>query len=133
MMAANIQTPTNRSFGIVFSVFFLAVALIPLLHGRDIRFWALWPSIAFAFVAFSKPVILAPLNKLWTRLGIVLNHVVSPVALGVLFFGIVVPTGIILRLLGKDILRLRLNKTVASYWTVRSPPGPNAESFKNQF
>lgn len=130
---APVEGSSDRSFGLVFAVFFLTIGLLPLLHDQGPRLWAVCVSLIFGVVAFVAPTILAPLNRLWTRFGILLHRIVSPVALGILFFGVVAPTGLLMRLLGKDPLRLRMDKTATSYWIVRSPPGPTAESLKNQF
>lgn len=125
--------PSNRSFGIVFTAFFLIIALWPLLHGQSVRLWAVAVSLVFGIIAFVVPDILTPLNRLWTKFGFLLHSIVSPVALAILFYGVVTPTGLLMRLLDKDHLRLRLNHNVASYWIERVPVGPDAESLKNQF
>jgi len=130
---APIEGSTDRNFGLVFAVFFLLVALLPLLHGNEMRLWALGVGVAFGVIALAVPHSLTPLNRLWTQFGLLLHRIVSPVALGILFFGVVTPIGLLTRLLGKDALRLRLDKNAASYWIVRTPPGPDAESLKNQF
>jgi len=127
------ETSSDRSFGLVFAIFFLIVALVPALHDREIRSWALIPSVIFALIALFIPFVLAPLNRIWTKFGELLHRIVSPVALGILFFGVVVPTGLLMRIFGKDPLSLRLNNSADTYWVVRTPPGPVAESLKNQF
>lgn len=130
---ASPQNSSDRSFGFVFAIFFLVVGLLPLLHGQAVRGWAVTLAAVFGGTALTVPVILAPLNRLWTRLGLLLHRVVSPLALGILFFGVVMPTGLLMRLFGKDPLRLRLDKNASSYWIVREPSGPAPESLKNQF
>lgn len=124
---------SDRSFGLVFATFFLIIALLPLLHGHTLRFWAVGVSLVFCVIAFVIPSILAPLNRLWTKFGMLLHAIVSPVALAILFYGVVTPTGFIMRLMGKDLLRLRFDRKASSYWIERTPPGPDAESLKNQF
>jgi hypothetical protein len=124
---------TDRSFGLVFTGFFLVVGLIPLLDGQGIRLWALGVSALFLLLSLTVPRVLAPANRAWAKFGQLLHGIVSPVALGILFFGVVTPTGVVMRLLGKDPLRLRLDRSTNSYWIVRTPPGPDAESLKNQF
>ena len=124
---------TDRSFGLVFAGFFFVVAVLPLLHGHGIRHWSLGVSLAFGIIALVIPAILAPLNRLWSRFGKLLHGIVSPVALAILFYGVVMPTGLVIRLLGKDPLRLRFEPVAPSYWIDRKPPGPDAESLKNQF
>jgi hypothetical protein len=127
------QGSSNLTFGLVFAVFFLIVGLLPLLHGHSMRIWALPVAAGFLVTALIMPSVLAPLNRLWTRFGQLLHRIVSPIALGILFFGVVTPTGLLMRLFGKDSLRLRLDKNAASYWIVRTPPGPEPESQTNQF
>ncbi len=125
---------SERSFGIVMAVFFAVVALRPLLH--DIRsaplWWALALAAAFLLLAFAVPAALRPLNRLWTRLGLVLSRIVTPIVLALLFYGVVTPVAAVMRLVGKDPLRLRPAPEAASYWIVRPPPGPPS-SMKQQF
>lgn len=124
---------SDRSFGLVFTFFFLIVGLLPTLHGHGIRLWALELSGGFLLLALVIPRVLAPANRAWTKFGLLLHDIVSPIALGILFFVVVTPTGLLMRLLGKDPLRLRFERSAKSYWIVRTPPGPDAESLKNQF
>jgi hypothetical protein len=124
---------SDRTFGLVFAAFFLVIGLLPLLHGHVLRIWALLLAVAFLVVAMISPVILSPLNRLWTRFGLLLHSIVSPVALAILFYGVVTPTGLLMRLFGKAPLCLRLDKDAASYWIERTPPGPEPESLKYQF
>jgi hypothetical protein len=84
-------------------------------------------------VAFLAPKLLTPLNWFWTRLGLVLHKIVSPLVLGIMFFVVITPMGVVMRLFGKDPLRLRLDKTQASYWLERTPPGPKPDTLSNQF
>lgn len=130
---AQVANATDRSFGIVFTIFFAIVGLLPLFSSHPVRIWAFIVSTLFLLLALLRPSSLAPLNKLWTKFGALLHRIVSPVALGVLFFLVVTPTGLLMRLFGKDPLRLRLDRNAKSYWIERSPPGPDAESLKNQF
>jgi hypothetical protein len=88
---------------------------------------------AFAILALLWPALLAPLNKLWLKLGLLLFKVVNPIVLGLLFYVIVAPIGLLMRALSKDPLRLRREPEALSYWIVRSPPGPEPDSMKNQF
>ena len=129
----NADSASERSFGLVFAAFFLIVASLPLLQGHGLRLWAIGIGMAFGIAALAFPAILVPFNCMWARFGMLLHGIVSPVALAVLFYGVVTPTGLIMRLLGKDLLRLRFDRDAASYWIKRSPPGPDAESLKNQF
>ena len=124
---------SDRSFGIVFGVVFFIIALWPLFSSGGVRVWATIASAAFFVVAFALPGILAPLNRLWTRFGFLLHHIVSPVVLGILFYLFVTPMGLVMRLFGKDFLHLRFDQSSRSYWVERNPPGPKPDSLNNQF
>ena len=124
---------SDRSFGFVFTVFFVIVGLLPLLNGGSMRLWALGLSAVFLLLALVAPKTLAPANRAWTKFGLLLHRIVSPIALGILFYGVVTPTGVFMRLLGKDLLRQRFDRSAKTYWIARTPPGPDAESLKNQF
>lgn len=128
-----VESSSDRAFGLVFAAVFLVVAAWPLLGREPPRWWALVLSAAFALVAVVRPVVLAGLNRLWTRLGILLGRVVSPIALGILFYGVLTPLGALLRLTGKDPLRLKRDPEASSYWIPRQPPGPPPDSMTNQF
>ncbi len=131
--AEEIKGSSDRSFGLVMTGFFALVALSPLLHAREPRWWALLPGFVFLALALVRPALLAPLNRLWLKLGLLLNKAVSPVALAILFYLVVTPTGLVMRAFGKDPLRLRRDPAAASYWIARRPPGPTPESMKQQF
>lgn len=128
-----IKGSSDYSFGLVFSIFFLIVGLLPLLYGHNLRMWSLMVAAVFLIATLAAPSVLSPFNRLWTRFGFLLHCIVSPVALGIVFFGVIAPMGLVMRLFSKDLLRLRLDKNASSYWIVRTPPGPTAESLKNQF
>ena len=128
-----IAKSSERSFGIVFSLLFLIIGLFPLLSGNNIRLWSLIVAVAFFVVALGFPRILCPLNALWFKFGILLGKIMSPIILGLVFLISIVPIGLIMRGLGKDILNIRLDKTKESYWIDRTPSGPKKESMKNQF
>jgi hypothetical protein len=130
---SQLQSSSDRSFGFVFAAVFLIVALYPLLHAGGIRIWALVVSGLFLLLAALVPKILAPANRAWTKFGLLLHNIVSPLALGILFFLVVTPTGLLMRLFGKDPLRLRFDPAADSYWIKRDPPGPPADSLNNQF
>jgi Saxitoxin biosynthesis operon protein SxtJ len=129
----DIKASSDRSFGLVIATFFLIVAFWPLIHAEPIRWWALGVAAVFAILALLWTAALAPLNKLWTKLGVLLYRVVSPIVLGLLFFVTVTPMALLMRILGKDPLRLRRDPNAASYWIHRTPPGPAPDSMKNQF
>lgn len=124
---------SDRSFGIVFCVVFAVIGLYPLLGGGDVRLWSLGLAAAFLLVALVRPGLLAPLNRWWLKFGLLLGRIVSPLAMGLVFFLVMTPTGLIMRLLGKDLLRLRLEPAAESYWIERRPPGPAPETMTHQF
>ena len=125
----DIKISSNRSFGIVFFVVFLLIALYPLTYGGEIRIWSLIISILFLILGLLNSKILAPLNKIWFKFGILLGKIVSPLIMGIIFFLVVTPIGFIMRLLGKDLLNLKYNKN-KSYWIEKN--GPKSK-MKNQF
>lgn len=124
---------SNRSFGIVFAVAFSVISLFPLLHEGPVRVWSFVVGGVFLLLALAVPDVLAPLARLWLKLGLLLGKIVSPIALGIVFYGVVTPIGLVMKMLGKDILKLRTDKQAATYWVEREPPGPTAESLKDQF
>ena len=128
-----IRGSSDRSFGIVFAVVFALVGLLPLVSGGAVRLWSLAIGAAFLLVALAIPSILAPLNRLWLRFGLLLHKIVSPLVLGIMFFLVITPMGVLMRAFGKDLLRLKLDRQLASYWIERTPPGPPPESLRDQF
>ncbi len=124
---------SNRSFGLVFAAFFALLAGLSFWHGT--ARWPIWLSLAcLALVlALAAPQLLAPLNRIWAKIGLLLHHIVSPLFLALLFYGCVVPVGFLMRLSGKDPLQRQYEPKSGSYWIKRVPPGPDAASFKNQF
>ena len=128
-----VEGGSDRSFGIVFASAFVVIGLFPLLHGEPLRSWAFGVAGAFLAVALGRPALLAPLNRAWFKFGLLLQRVVNPIVMTVIYFAVVTPTGIVMRALGKDPLRLRHDRDAESYWIHRDPPGPERESMKNQF
>ncbi len=124
-----IKISSNRSFGIVFFIVFLLIALYPLLKGNDLRIWSLVISFIFLALGLINSKILTPLNRLWFKFGLLLGRFISPLIMGIIFFIVVTPTGIIMRLFKKDLLNLKYNKK-ESYWINKS--GPKSK-MKNQF
>lgn len=124
---------SDRSFGLVFAGFFTIVGLWPLKNGLPVRIWALGLAAAFLVVSLTIPKILGPLNKIWTKLGILIGKITNPIVTAALFFGIFTPIAALLRASGKDLLRLRMDKDARSYWIDRTPPGPEPPSMVNQF
>ena len=120
----HLKGSSDRGFGLVFAAVFAVVALWPILGAEAPRLWALAVAAAFFGAAIAAPRWLAPLNRLWTRFGLLLSRVMNPLVLGLLFFAVVTPMGLAMRLLGKDPLRRRFDREAASYWIRRDPPGP---------
>ena len=116
---SEIKISSNRSFGLVFFVVFLIVALWPLKHGEDIRLWSLGLSIIFFILGILNSKLLTPLNKLWFKFGIFLGVIVSPIIMGVVYFLVVTPIGMLMRFLGKDLLNTRKVKNTPTYWIKR--------------
>lgn len=130
---AEARGSSDRGFGIVIGAFLALVALAPLRTHHAIRWWALALAVLVLAVAGACPVWLQPFNRVWTKLGLLLSRVVTPTLMGLLFFLVVTPVAFLLRLLGKDPLRLAPDAQAATYWIERKPPGPPAESMVNQF
>jgi hypothetical protein len=128
-----VKMGSERSFGLVFAGFFALVGLWPLLGGEAPRNWALGLGALFLLLAFAAPKLLTPLNKLWFKFGLLLHHIVNPLVMALMFFVVIMPIGLLMRIFGKDPLRLRFDREAKSYWIPRDPPGPAPESLKNQF
>ena len=128
-----VKLGSDRGFGFVFAVLFALVAVWPLVHGSGLRLWALAIAAVFMAAALLRPNLLNPLNRLWFLIGLMLHRVVSPVVMGLIFVFGVVPTGLIMRAMGKDPLRLKFEAERDSYWIVRHPPGPAPHTMKKQF
>ena len=125
----DIKISSNRSFGIVFFMVFLLLAFYPLTYNGETRVWSLIISLIFLILGLLNSKILAPLNKLWFKFGIFLGKIISPLIMGIIFFLVVTPIGLIMRILGKDVLNLKYNKN-QSYWIEKK--GPKSK-MKNQF
>jgi len=124
-----IKLGSNRSFGILFFVLFLIIALYPLINNNDLRIWSLLISLVFLILGIINSRILTPLHILWIKFGIFLGKIVSPLIIGLIFFIIVTPIGFIMRAMGKDLLNLKFNKN-KTYWIEKK--GPKSK-MKNQF
>ena len=125
----DVKISSNRSCGIVFFIVFLIIALYPLTYNGEIRVWSAITSLIFLLLGLLNSKILTPLNKLWFKFGILLGKIISPIIMGIIFFFVVTPIGLIMRLLGKDVLNLKYNKN-KSYWIEKK--GPKSK-MKNQF
>ncbi len=124
-----VKIGSNRSFGIVFFIFFLIVGTYPIFFQGELRIWSLVVSIIFLLLGIINSRFLTPLNLLWFKFGMLLGRVVSPIVMGLVFFLVVTPTGIIMRILNKNLLRLK-KKNVKTYWIERSSI---KSDMKNQF
>lgn len=128
-----VKGSSDRAFGVTFAVVFAVLAGISVWRGGGSWLYTSCASAVFALVALAAPGLLAPLNRLWLKFGLLLHKVTTPLILGLMFFLIVTPTALIMRLLGKDLLRLNGDKEAESYWIERRPPGPAPETMPNQF
>ena len=116
MKKVPVEISSNRSFGFLFFVVFFVISLWPLKSQGDLRLWALILSLVFLVLGVLNSKFLTPLNKLWFKFGILLGSIVSPIVMGAVFFIVVTPIGLIMRFLGKDLLRINKNKTISTYW-----------------
>jgi len=128
-----IEASSNRKFGLTIGAVLFALSLLPLLHHRAPHWWLVVVSAAFLIAGAIFPSILAWPNRLWFKFGLALNAVVSPIIMGALYFGAVVPIGWLVRRSGEDILALRLAPEASTYWITRDPPGPTSGSLGKQF
>jgi len=127
------KLPTNRKFGWFFAAVFFAVAAYAFCEGLStVAPVALVGAILFAAVTLLCPQLLAPLNRLWYRLGMLLGKIISPIVLGLIFFVLITPVSLVTRLFGRDELKMK-KRCVESYWIDRLPPGHASDSFKNQY
>ena len=119
----------NKSFGILFFIIFLLVALWPLINSQFIRLWALGIASIFLVLGITNSKILTPIKKAWIKLGEILGKIIAPIVMGLIFFVIISPIGLLMRLVGKDVLNLKFNKN-DSYWIKRAK---NINTMKRQF
>ena len=124
-----IKISSNKSFGIVFAIVFFLIGLWPIIKSNDIRIWSLIVSIIFLILGIMNSSILTPLNKIWFRFGIFLGNFIAPVVMGIIFFFVVTPIGLIMRLLGRDLIKLKKNNE-NSYWIEKKD---TESSMKKQF
>ena len=130
MERASVKISSNRSFGSLFFIVFLAISLWPLISQGDLRLWAFILALIFFVLGILNSKFLTPLNKLWMKFGIFLGSIVSPFVMGVVFFMVVTPVGLIMRFLGKDLLRIKKSKFVSTYWISREKQN---NTMKRQF
>ena len=125
----DIKIGSNRSFGIVFFVVFFLISIYPLINDENVRLWSLILSFLFLCLGFLNSKLLTPLNKLWFKFGLLLGRIISPVIMGLIFFFVVTPIGLVMRMFKKDLLNLKFNKN-KTYWINKT--GPKSK-MKNQF
>jgi Saxitoxin biosynthesis operon protein SxtJ len=127
------KTSSDRNFGLVFAAFFGLLGSLGVWHGT--ARWPIWLGLAVVMLilAFAAPKLLSPLNWVWTKIGLLLHTIVSPVILAVLFYVCVTPVGYLMRLAGTDPLRRRYDAAADTYWIKRDPPGPQPDTFRHQF
>jgi hypothetical protein len=129
----NIPLPSNRSFGTLFVVVFGLLGAFSWWRGGAVYPWAFGLSVLTLAVTLAKPDWLAPANRAWMKLAEVLNRVVSPIVLGVMFFGLFTPTAWVMRLAGRDEMKRRFEPAARTYWVERDPPGPDPAGLPHQF
>jgi len=115
MNSTKIKISSNRRFGIVFGILFLLISLYPLLKNEDLRTWSIIVSVIFLLLGLFNSSILSPLNKVWFKFGILLGNFISPIVMGIVFFAVVTPTALIMKVLRKDLLNLKKNNK-KTYW-----------------
>ena len=129
MKKDKIKISSNKSFGLFFSLIFFIISIWPLINGNNIRIWPIPIAVIFLLLGVLNSKLLLPLNKSWFKFGLLLGSIVSPIIMGLIFFLIVTPTGLILKLFRKDVLNLKYNKS-KTYWLEKDK---NKSSMKNQF
>ena len=131
----DIVLPSDRKFGVYFTVIFLVVAGYLLFRATSTpaAIAAAVVAAGFAIATWLRPAVLGPLNRGWSKVGLLLGRIVSPVVLGLIFFGLVTPVAFVSRVFGRDEMRLKKRAGASSYWIDRQPPGPAPDSFKNPY
>ena len=124
-----IKLGSNRSFGIVFFIVFILIAFYPLINQGEVRIWSIVISLFFLILVITNSKILTPLNRIWFKFGLFLGKIISPIIMGIIFFLVVTPIGLIMRLFGKDVINLKFNSN-KSYWIEKNEP---KSKMKNQF
>ena len=127
---SKIKISSNRNFGLVFFIVFLIVGLWPLTYENPIRIWSVIISLIFLILGLMKSKLLTPLNILWFKFGMILGAIVAPVVMSVVFFLVITPIGLFMKIIGKDLLKKRYDKKKATYWIIRGKP---VSTMKQQF
>ena len=129
MKYKKIKISSNRSFGTVFFIVFFIISVWPILNDENIRIWSLVISVIFLGLGLINSSLLTPLNKIWFKFGIFLGNFISPIVMAIVFFLVLLPTGIIMRILRKDILNLKYSSK-STYWIEKQK---YKSTMKNQF
>ncbi|HEX2274957.1 MAG TPA: SxtJ family membrane protein [Acidimicrobiales bacterium] len=127
------RTSSDRSFGFVFAFVFTVVALLPWLSGGAARGWALRVAALFLLVALVVPVVLRPLNWVWARFALLLHSIVNPLVMGLMFFLVLTPMAVVMRIFGRDAMKRRFDRSAPTYWIPREQPGTDPAGMSNQF
>ena len=130
MKNTEIKISSNKSFGIVFFIVFLIIGLYPIFNQAEIRIWSIIVSIIFLILGLLNSNLLTSLNKIWIKFGILLGNFISPIILGIIFFAVVLPTGILMKILKNNFLGIKFDKNLKSYWIKKDK---QLSSMKNQF
>ena len=128
-----IEVGSDRWFGIVMAAALLAVTSLNAWHSGRLLPWTGGLAALFLAAGLFRPSVLNPLNRIWLKFGLLLHRLVNPIVMALVFYGTVLPTGLVMRMLGKDLLRLKRQPGADSYWIVRQPPGPSPETMRDQF
>ena len=130
LIKSNIKISSNRNFGLVFFFIFLVVSIWPLTHNESPRIWSTIISLAFLILVLTRSKLLTPLNRLWAKFGIILGSIIAPIVMGVVFFLVITPIGLVMKIIGKDLLSLKYDKKKETYWVKRDKP---TSTMKQQF
>jgi hypothetical protein len=128
-----VKSSSNRTFGLTIGIVLLVASLMPLLHHRMPQRWLIAVAAIFLIAGLVAPALLTWPNRLWFKLGLALNSIVSPIVMGAMFYGAVAPLGWLIHKMGEDLLGLRLTPDASTYWIKRDPPGPTSGSLTKQF
>ena len=130
LIKSNIKISSNRNFGLVFFFIFLVVSIWPLTHNESPRIWSAIISLAFLILVLTRSKLLTPLNRLWAKFGIILGSIIAPIVMGVVFFLVITPIGLFMKIIGKDLLSIKYDKKKETYWVKRDRP---TSTMKQQF
>jgi hypothetical protein len=125
--------PSERKFGFTIAVVLALLSALPLISGKPPYLWLVVPAIVLALFALAAPRLLSPLNRAWYRFGVLLHRIVNPLILAMLFFLVVTPVALLMKVAGKRLLQRYYEPESKTYWIIRSPPGPDVQSIRNQF